>query len=335
MASIRRRGSSWQARITRHNQPSLAKSFDSKSEALRWARQIETQLDGTRLRPKQSVPTSITLAEVLEKYRVEVTTYKRGRHSETYRIKAISRHWIGNKRLRDVSKDDVYDYREERLKCIQPSSLRRELNLLSHVWNLAKDEWGLPLPNNPFTKVPLPRMPASRQRRLSAEEETLLLKSLGTLKNRSTEQIVRFAIATGLRRSEILRLEWTDIDDARRCLHVKDTKNGSSRWIPITEEVAAVLRSQHDSPSNRVFPVSENALKLAWTRSLKKAGIYDLHFHDLRHEALSRWAERLNGNIFKLCQISGHKTLTMAMRYVHPLLDETYYGSPFDRAKND
>ncbi|MRD55256.1 tyrosine-type recombinase/integrase [Betaproteobacteria bacterium LSUCC0115] len=187
----------------------------------------------------------------------------------------------------------------------------------------------MPLPNNPFTKVPLPRMPASRQRRLSAEEEDLLLKSLGTPKNRSTEQIVRFAIATGLRRSEILRLEWTDIDKARRCLHVKDTKNGSSRWIPIMEEVAAVLRNQHDSQSSRVFPVSENALKLAWTRSLKKAGICDLHFHDLRHEALSRWADRLNGNVFKLRQISGHRTLTMVMRYVHPILDETYYGNAF------
>lgn len=137
----------------------------------------------------------------------------------------------------------------------------------------------------------------------------------------------------GARRSEILRLEWADIDEERRCLHVKDTKNGASRWIPITEEVAAVLLSQHDSESNRVFPVTENALKLAWTRSLEKAGICDLHFHDLRHEALSRWADRLNGNIFKLCQISGHKTLTMAMRYVHPILDETYYGGPFDRAK--
>jgi integrase len=321
MASIRRRNGSWQARVTRRHQPSFAKSFATKADAVLWARQIETQLDASSPNTHSSKFASLTLTEVLEHYLQKITTFKRGKSSETYRIKALQRHWLGRKKLKEISKADAYAFRDECLQRIKASTLRRQLNLLSHVWNVSKDDWGAAVGNNPFTKVPLPRMPSGRNRRLNPDEENRLFDALARCRNKAVAGLVRFALETGMRRSELLRLRYGDIDFEKAFIHVQDTKNGHPRWIPMTQIAKDTLK-QEGQDGDLVFPISDNALQLAWQRSTKRACISDLHFHDLRHEALSRWADRLKGDVFKLCQVSGHKTLSMAMRYVHPLMTE-------------
>jgi integrase len=332
MASIRRRNGSWQARVTRRHQPSFAKSFATKADALLWARQIETQLDASSPNTHSSKLASLKLAEVLDQYLQKITSYKRGKASETYRIKALQRHWLGQKRLKEISKADAYTYRDECLQRVKVSTLRRQLNLLSHVWNISKDDWGAAIGNNPFTKLPLPRMPSGRIRRLNPDEERKLFGALAQCKNKAVAGVVRFALETGLRRSELLRLRWSNIDLEKAFIYVQDTKNGHPRWIPLTSAANYILE-QRGQDGDLVFPISDNALQLAWQRSIRRASIADLHFHDLRHEALSRWADYLGGDVFKLCQISGHKTLSMVMRYVHPLQTHFKPREPIDTSQ--
>jgi integrase len=104
--------------------------------------------------------------------------------------------------------------------------------------------------------------------------------------------------------------------DARTAF-LPETKNGESRAVPLSSRAAAVLESLPRTDDPRVFKTTTQAVKLAWKRACKRAGIKDLHFHDLRHEAASRLAEKLP-NLIELAAVTGHKDLRMLKRYFHP-----------------
>ena len=111
-----------------------------------------------------------------------------------------------------------------------------------------------------------------------------------------------------MRLGELIKLEWMNINVKDQTARREDTKNGSDRYIPLSP-LACQLLSSRPKNSERVFTVSENALRLTWERLRKKAHIFDLRFHDLRHEALSRFTEK--GLIpFEVAEISGHKHLS-------------------------
>jgi len=127
--------------------------------------------------------------------------------------------------------------------------------------------------------------------------------------------IIRFAIETGMRRGEIVNVRWEDIDFETSTLHIPITKNGHSRTIPLTEEAGGILKAL-PSADERVFPVSGNAIRLAWDRLKRRVGIEDLHFHDLRHEAISRFFE-MGLSVPEVALISGHRDYRMLFRYTH------------------
>ena len=93
-----------------------------------------------------------------------------------------------------------------------------------------------------------------------------------------------------MRRSEILNLRWVDIDLDSGFATLFDTKNGEDRRVPLTKTARDVL-SKLPNQDETVFPISANCVRLAWERCRNKAGISDLRFHDLRHEAVSRFFE--------------------------------------------
>ena len=143
-----------------------------------------------------------------------------------------------------------------------------------------------------------------------------LVEALAVCHNQSIRPVVELAIHTGLRRSEILGLEWRHIDWSQRTAHVPLSKNGHPRTIPLTEAALGVLGGLRRSGDGRVFGMSANAFRLAWERTKRRAGIVGLRFHDLRHEALSRFAE-LGLNVPELATISGHRDVRMLLRYTH------------------
>jgi integrase len=122
-----------------------------------------------------------------------------------------------------------------------------------------------------------------------------------------------------MRRGEILAVRKEDIDFAKRSLLVPEAKNGHARTIPLSKLGTELLKA-HATGEGRLFPISANALRLAWERLRRRAGLEDLHFHDLRHEAISRLFER-GLSVPEVALISGHRDLRMLLRYTHPMAE--------------
>ena len=118
-----------------------------------------------------------------------------------------------------------------------------------------------------------------------------------------------------MRRSEILSLTWENVDIQNGTCYLPMTKNGSPRTVPLTSKALRIAKSLPQN-SELVFPISSNAVRLSWDRLRSRAGINDLRFHDLRHEAISRFFER-GLSIAEVALISGHKDPRMLFRYTH------------------
>ena len=189
---------------------------------------------------------------------------------------------------------------------------------MQHCLNVAITEWGIQLQGNPAAAITKPSDSKARDRRLSRAELDALQAALAQCRNPLFAKAVHFAIHTGMRRSEILSFRWSDLDFSKRIVHLADSKNGQPRMVPLTPAALICLpkRPENGVATDQVFPMSGNAVRLAWERLKRRAGIDDLHFHDLRHEAISRFFE-LGLSVPEVSLISGHKDVRMLFRYTH------------------
>lgn len=203
-------------------------------------------------------------------------------------------------------------------------SIRLEFAILRHLFNIAVTEWHWVTLSSPFVGLKLPRRNKPRDRRLSTEEAARFYAALDDCRNPWVKPYVQLAIETAMRRSEMLLAStWADVDFGRRYIHLRDTKNGEARHVPLTQRALAILHAlPRVEGEARVFPLLPNELKCAWARLLARAGIADFRVHDLRHEGASRHATRLQGNVFLLQKITGHKSVKVLERYVNPGFDE-------------
>lgn len=319
MATIRKRGDRYQVQVRRTGFPPTVRTFQRLTDARQWARTIELKVDRRELPGDLKLLDAVTLAQLVERYRDTVVPNLRGADRETVILDAFLRHPICRKPLSQLNTADFAEYRDERLKVIQPATLRRQLTPIARMFRVAHDEWGLPIPTSPLAKLRFTATDTRRERRLGAGEYEKLLDAGIDTRNPLIVPIVRFALETAMRRGEILPLRWAQVDLPRRTVTVLEAKNGYSRVIPITEVALAVLSSVKPDKVRSdavVFEVSENAFKLAWQRLVKRANLIDLHFHDLRHEAISRLFE-LGLTAPEVASISGHRTLSQLSRYAH------------------
>ena len=170
---------------------------------------------------------------------------------------------------------------------------------------------------NPVDQIKKPPSLRPRERRLNDGEYKRLEEASMLTQNPHVWPVVIFAIETGMRRSEILGLTWDNISLERQLAYLPLTKNGTSREVPLSTKAADVLRGQWSRHNTTTpFPVNANAFRLAWERLRKRANLCDLRFHDLRHEAISRFFE-LGLSIPEVALISGHKDAKMLFRYTH------------------
>jgi integrase len=318
MATFRRRGKKWQVQIRLRGQKSESRSFTRKRDAEIWARQSEASVERSDLQSSRAELPAILLRDLLNRYERTITITKKGEASERYRLMVLRRHWVGRLSLDELTPSMVCEYRDDRLKKVSPSSVRRELAVLQHCLEVARREWNVGLSRNPVVEVKKPSENRARQRRVTSDEMERLQESLEKTKHKTLANIVRFAIHTGMRRSEILLIRWADVDRQAHTVHVADTKNGSSRTVPLSPSAMAVMppRASGGGDGERLFPMSANALRLAWERLKRRAGIRDLRFHDLRHEAISRFFE-MGLSIPEVGLISGHRDVRMLLRYTH------------------
>ncbi|UUP19089.1 site-specific integrase [Nitratireductor thuwali] len=315
MASIRKRNGKWQVQIRRTGQKAACKTFLMRGDALQWGREQEVQADRTALAVNPSLLRRTTLAKLVERYVREITPRKKSALAEAYVLQAFKRHRICKLSLSDLTSSHFCEYRDERLTVLSPAGLRREFAVIRNVLSVAQSEWGIPLKENPAKNVQLKVGDKRRDRRLRGDELQRLIKASKETRNPYLLSVFLFALETGMRRGEILGMVWRNIDLQRRFVKILETKNGHPRIIPLTAAAISLL-ARHTRESDRVFPTTGNALRLAWERLTKRAGIEDLHFHDLRHEAISRFFER-GLTVPEVASISGHRDPRMLLRYAH------------------
>jgi integrase len=211
---------------------------------------------------------------------------------------------------------DISTYRDERLREVAPASVLREINTISHAIDTARREWDIHLATNPCKLVRRPSPARGRTRRLVGDEEQLLLAAADAGRVAYMRPLITLAVETAMRRGELLALEWRHIDLGKRVAHLPLTKTGVPRDVPLSTRAVETLRALQGGEEERVFDVAPNAVRLAWERLARRAGLKDLHFHDLRHEAVSRLFEK-GLNVMEVASISGHKETRMLQRYTH------------------
>ena len=315
MATISKRGEGWFVQIRRKGYQPQFRTFNTKAEAEAWARSAEAEIDRRDLPVDHRALRQTSLSDVLRRYLECVTPRKRGAASEALRIKMILRFPVCETALSELRPRMFADYRDKRLQKVKPATVIKELGLFRNALNVARREWGLHIAVNPLELVAKPRPGAGRDRRLRYGELKRLEEALADTRNPIIAPAIRFAIETGLRRGEMLALVWDDIDLRSRTALVRESKNGHPRAIPLTDGALSILLTL-DREEGQVFPLSGNALRLSWNRVRERAGLLDLRFHDLRHEAISRFAE-MGLSTVELAVISGHRDPRMLFRYAH------------------
>ena len=314
MATIRQRSNlSWQAIVRRTGFPKQHKVFKKKQDAILWARQIEHEIDqGNRVDFKRAE--HVTIRDIVNHYLTqEATRINRSYKREQSRMKLINK-FFGDYVLAQITPARITLFRDTRLsKGLSPSTVIKDINTLSKVLKIAQMEWDVYLANNPILSVNKPKVVGHRVRRLSSQEENILIQKTTF----NMQAVIIFAIETGMRLGEILSLQWTQIQNDMAVLN--QTKNNEIRYVPFTKKAIRLLQTlPKNIEDNRVFFFwkTVSGFESSWQKFKRKEELVDLRFHDLRHEAISRMFEK-GLNHMEVSAISGHKSLHILRKYTH------------------
>lgn len=228
------------------------------------------------------------------------------------------RHPYAKKQLMQLRPVDFANYRDDRLREVSATTVRLELVIISHLYTIALKEWGMHF-TNPIQSIRKPAPSKPRSQRLFPDALERLLSSCKQSSNHQLYPLVVLAIETGMRLGELMKSVWKDVDLKSRLLFLRDTKNGDDRIIPLSSKATAILSIMpRDISSQRIFYSwqTTDGFNKAWRNAMKRAGVANYHFHDLRHEATSRLFEK-GLSTMEVASITGHKTLQMLQRYTH------------------
>lgn len=341
MASFRKRGRTWRVEVCRNGGRRSA-TFNTKAEAAAWAAKIEAELVAGR---NGRIPADKTFGDLLERYRDEVSSTKRGRRREFVLIERMLRGRLNDDppkppdpivqvRLVDLDASHFAAWRDRRLKEVSPATVLREWNLLSAATYRAVREWKW-LPDNPMKEVKRPAAPPPRERRISDEEIGRLLTALGYDRDSApVTQSARigaaflFAIETAMRMGEIAHLEWRDVHLDQRYLVVRGDRPGAGktraahRQVPLSSEAIRILRQMQSvrAGGESVFRLTTQSFDALFRKARARAMIENLHFHDTRHEAITRLAKKID--VLDLARMVGHKDLRQLMVYYNASASE-------------
>ena len=313
MASIRRRNGKYQVQI-RVGSYRRSQSFRKLNDAKSWARKEEELAEQRRYLGSKYEPCN--LAEILVRYVRDVTPHKRSCDTERIVLKMLLKEAWVNEPLPQINAATIAEYRNRRLASVKPATLKRQLNIVKHACATAEREWDWLSPLSLLQRVRLPKNTEHVVERITADDEHALIEAAQRCRTKNLCHLITLAIETAMRRGELLALEWGDIDLERRELLVRQSKNGMPRTIPLSTRAHSTLANMESDCCEPVFPLSANAVRLAFERVRTRAGLNDVRFHDLRHEAISRLFDR-GLTTPQVALLSGHKTVSQLFRYAH------------------
>lgn len=327
MATFRRRGKRWFAEVYVRG-VRRGKTHDSKAAAAAWAMRMEAELQQPAGSPR------VTLGEACARYRDEVTPLHKGERWERVRLGLLGRDGVAGELLSELTPAKLADWRDRRLQQVAPASVLRELKLLHSVLESCRRDWGL-LDANPLADVRKPTAPAPRRRRVSGEVVEAMLAALGyqpgtrpRLASQRVAVAMLLALETAMRSGELLALTWADV--GARSVTLPRTKNGDRRQVPLSTAARTLLDLLGPGePSAAVLGVKPGSRDALWRKAKARASkaaphladaLSDLHFHDLRAEAIWRLSKRLE--VLELARMIGHRDLKSLMIYYAASADE-------------
>ncbi|TVO64221.1 site-specific integrase [Denitromonas ohlonensis] len=318
IASVRQLETSFQLRIRRKGVRVQRITFDTYAAAEQALRKIESDLSVSIVRD-YAIAAQTSFRDIADRYIAEVAPKHKGGEIEIGRLKKILRDQsFVDKPLAALRTEDLQDFIGERLADVRPATVDRDIDVISQTLRYASDVWKIGPAESPLLGLKRPKYFNERDRRLGSGDERRLLEAARADENEYIEPVIILAIETAMRRSEILSFSARDVDFDRRFILLRETKNGQSRKVPLTRRAMSVLRGLPDRGDAPLLKLTANAVKKAFfQRVLPAAGIADLHFHDLRHEAISRFAETGKFELIDLLAISGHRDPRMLQRYAH------------------
>lgn len=314
MASIRKRGPrQWEVRIRRKGYPAQFATFEFKADADKWANDVEAEM-GKGVFVSRKEAESTTLSEALDRFNNEfVSNYAQPSQMRS-RIRMVKNSHLALKTLAAIRGKDISDYihiREQEGRSSQ--TILHEVNLVSRVFEICSRDWGMESLSNPTKRVSKPKQGKGRTRRLEHSEEQRLLDATSS----DFGPLILFAIETAMRRSEIAGIRWSHVDFKKKHVHLPKTKNGEARSVPLSPKALQILRALPRNIDGSVFKLQPDTITKKFSNTVKKAGLVDLRFHDLRHEATSRLFENTDLDLMEVKGITGHKSLQMLSRYSH------------------
>lgn len=272
---------------------------------------------------------TMTFGMLLKKYIAEVVPSHKGGIKEQARLNKLIRDYpkLMQKTVDKIDQLDMIELRNDRQRYVSSSTVGRELGVLGGVFKYARQELRI-IQNSPLADISKPTQAPHRERRISDDEIKLIMHGFkydGTFQPINKKQQVAwaflFAIETAMRASEINGMLWSNVYD--NFVLLPDTKNGTSRKVPLSKRATELLALMEGLDTERVMTTSQISNVLAsdfWKVVSNKLNIDDLNFHDTRHEATTRLAQKLP--IQDLAKVTGHKDLKMLMRYYNPTVDE-------------
>lgn len=302
----------WWVKITPRSGPPIQRSAGTadKVAAQEYHDKLKASLweqERLGIKPKRSWREAVVrwLAETSEK----------ATHGEDKKKLVWLHAFLGDLTLDQITLDVIDRIRLAKLKEASKGTVNRYLALVRSVLIRARDEWEWV---DKVPKVRLFKETNSRERSLTVEQAKALLAELPE----HQREVVLFALATGLRQSNVLRLEWGQVNLEQRhaWIHGWQSKNRRPISVPLNEAALAVLKRQKDKHSIRVFtfrgkPLNQANTK-AWQAAKKRAGIDDFRWHDLRH-TWATWQRQAGTPTHELQRLGGWKTGAMVERYAH------------------
>ncbi|MBC7458315.1 MAG: site-specific integrase [Bdellovibrionaceae bacterium] len=341
MKPIKTPSGTWKVVIRKSGWPTAVKTFRLKKDAEDWERQTTDEMvRGVFIKRSPSERTTFEYA--MKRYLSEVTPLKKASTQKTERNRSIILlKYFGKYSLAAITPELIANFRDERLAGLDrlkdgkpqprmPNTVRLDLALIGHIFTIAVKEWGLGMAMNPILNIRRPSPGAGRNRRLSPDEEERLMAAVKHHSNPMLGWIVCIAVETSMRSTEISSLRRSQVLLERRIVRLDDTKNSSSRTVPLSPAATNCFRLALVNP---VRPIDTDLIffgepgrdkkrrpynfNKVWANIKKDVGIEDFRFHDLRHEAVSRFVESGLFSDQEVAAISGHKSMQMLRRYTH------------------
>ena len=325
MATFEKRGPyQIRAKVRKLGHKTITKTFNNKRDAEAWARGVEADMDRGAFIPS-TIAQRTTVRAALERYQKEIfPRLAREGRCEVSRVRRLI-DALGDLTLATLDSSHIAAYRDRQLQAgAAPQTVKHEIGLLGQVLKHCEIDWGIPLARGIVTRqVRKPALPPGRDRRLIDGEEKRLLDAATISKSKDIRGIIIIALETAARRGEIAAMSWEYINLTRRTWHIPVTKTNTPRTVPLSPRAVQFLEGLPRRIDGKVWALKRaDGISQAFERVCRQAEIEGLNFHDLRHEATSRFFELGTLGIMEVAAITGHKDLQMLKRYTHLRAEE-------------